>query len=504
MNKNLMLRICNAAFCPVLLFCIAFYLCACGGGGGDGAPQLVSLSILPEVESVTVGDSVQLYAQGTYSNDETKDLTAEVTWTCSEEQLAIIENGGENAGRLTAQSAGDVTVNASSGDIHVSMGLTIKISTWTVSVAGENALEAACIRQTSEGGYILSGRAQQADLSWDVYLAKLDASGTILWEKTYDGLGDDMGEGVVEAGGYYFVAGQTASETTSDIYLLCTDQDGNLQWEKTFGGSLEDLATSIQTTDDGNLIIAGGSESPNTAIGNNDTNWDIYLLKTDMDGIMLWESTMTGIDDELPESVASDEIARSVRQTSDGGYVIASSYENSSTFGDFLIVRTDGNGNLVWYRTDGDSWAYEGAEDVLETASGEFLAVGYESDTYGGPSFLGCKMVQMDGDGNKLWESYYETLTSEAKSAIVPQTNGTGFVVATDSRDYSFSDVDLLLFGIDETGSVLWERSYGETSGNRFMSLDQTNDGGYILAGNSVIEEKNTVLIVKVDGNGEF
>jgi hypothetical protein len=150
-----------------------------------------------------------------------------------------------------------------------------------------------------------------------------------------------------------------------------------------------------------------------------------------------------------------------------------------------------------------NDWAYEGAEDVLETASGGFLAVGYESDNIGGPSFQGCKMIQMDGDGNKLWESHNNTYT-QAKSAIAPQVDGTGFVVATDFYNLSSSGVDLLLFGIDETGSVLWERSYGDASTNQFMSLDQTNDDGYILAGNSVIEEKNAVLIVKVDSNGDF
>jgi hypothetical protein len=451
-----------------------------------------------------VGNSIQLSAEGTYSNNETRDLTAEVHWTCSESQLAQIEKDGDQAGRLTALSVGLVTVTASLDDVSTSIAVMLTFITWTTKISADGALDGKCIRQTSDGGFILSGRVQQADLTWDVYLSRLDPWGSVLWEKTYGGSGNDSGNSVVEAGGRFIVAGQTAAGTTSDVYLLCTDQDGTIEWEKTFGGSLDDYATSIRTTADGNLIVAGSSAAPTDITGGSSINWDVYLLKTDMNGDLIWETTLTAIDGGVSGSEVSEEVARSVQQVADGGYVIAADFKNAATFGDFLIIRIDADGNLIWHRTEGLSYAYEGAEDVLETDSGDFLTAGYIVNQALGPSYVGCQLILFDRDGSKLWERIYNFFADYARSAVAALPDGTGYAVATDIFDYGSASRNMALFVIDEAGAIVWERTYGDASADRFMSFQPTEDGGYILAGNSERDEKTAILVVKVDGKGEF
>jgi hypothetical protein len=117
-----------------------------------------------------------------------------------------------------------------------------------------------------------------------------------------------------------------------DIFLIKTDANGNIQWAKTYGGTYSDWALSVQQTSDGGYIVAGGTNTFGAG------GSDIFLIKTDANGNRIWAKTYGG---------TGDDWARSVQQTSDGGYIVAG---RTSSFGaggsDIFLIKTDANGNI--------------------------------------------------------------------------------------------------------------------------------------------------------------
>ena len=173
------------------------------------------------------------------------------------------------------------------------------------------------ISENTGGDYIIKGR------TIDVYGPKrgslLDnGSSSVLantmngeWSKTFGGSEDDVGTTVQQTtDGGYILAGWTSSfgAGRADVYLIKTDENGDLQWQKTFGGSENDGAWSVQQTTDGGYIITGFTFSFGKG------NDDAWLIKTDENGNEEWNKTFGG---------SSWDVAYSVQQTTDGGYILA-------------------------------------------------------------------------------------------------------------------------------------------------------------------------------------
>jgi hypothetical protein len=154
------------------------------------------------------------------------------------------------------------------------------------------------------------------------------------WWRTYGGTGDDDGGSVKQTSdGGYIVAGLTESFGAGnwDVYLIKTSASGDTLWTKTYGGPNYDWGSSVQQTSDGGYIITGTTESFGAG------NGDVYLIKTNISGDTLWTRTYGGADDEL---------GCSVQQTSDGGYIVASTtYSFGAGSADVYLIKTDANGN---------------------------------------------------------------------------------------------------------------------------------------------------------------
>jgi len=161
---------------------------------------------------------------------------------------------------------------------------------WRKELVG-NSSQFNFVQQTADGGYILAGSTffQTAGFS-DVYLVKVDSSVDLVWERKFGGVGYDLGSSVKGTGdGGYVVVGETESTVfrTRDVYLIKTDSDGNLLWEKTYGGEKHDYGYSVDTRDDG-YVVAGQTQS--FGAGGSDT----YLISIDHEGKLLWQATFGG------------------------------------------------------------------------------------------------------------------------------------------------------------------------------------------------------------------
>jgi hypothetical protein len=145
---------------------------------------------------------------------------------------------------------------------------------------GTNADGALSVRQTSDGGYIVTGITYSFGAGGDIFLIKTGANGNIQWAKTYGGGGSEEASSVRQTSdGGYIVAGRTYYfGAGGDIFLIKTDANGNVQWAKTYGGTGLDWAFSVQQTSDGGYIVTGITYSFGAGSS------DIFLVKTDANG----------------------------------------------------------------------------------------------------------------------------------------------------------------------------------------------------------------------------
>jgi hypothetical protein len=242
---------------------------------------------------------------------------------------------------------------------------------WRRTFGGMEADDGLLVQPTSDGGYVIAGWTYSYGAgSGDVWLVRTDASGNKLWDKTFGGANNDDGYSVQQTSdGGYIITGNTYSYGAgdADVWLVKTDASGNKTWDRTFGGAGDDQGNSVQQTLDGGYILAGLTTSYGAG------GMDVGLIKTDSAGNEVWDKTFGG---------TGTDRGNSVRQTTDGGYVVAgntNSYGAGS--GDVWLVKTDASGNKVWDRTFGGTNSDDG-NSVQQTSDGGYIIVG-NTDSYG-------------------------------------------------------------------------------------------------------------------------
>ena len=347
---------------------------------------------------------------------------------------------------------------------------------WDGTFGGVDDEVAYAVQQTDDGGYIVVGETRTFGAGGrDVWLLKLNANGSLEWSQTFGGPEDDVAYDVRQTGdGGYVLAGETHSFRTgsavkSDFWLVRTDASGNELWNQRLGNtelpgvldlSTLDEAHSVQETGDGGYIMAGW-----TMAGSSN---DFWLVKTGVAGEYLWDRQFGG---------SSHDQAYAVRLTADGGYVLAGKTDSlGAGASDFWLVKTDAAGNEEWNRTFGGPLVDE-ARDVRQTADGGYIMAGFTWSS--GTGFADYWMVKTDASGNEEWTKTFGGATSDVAHAV-RQTEDGGYVLAGWSE--SFPDGDhFWVVKTDASGNEEWNETLGEVSGAR--AVQQTADGGYVIAG---------------------
>jgi hypothetical protein len=355
---------------------------------------------------------------------------------------------------------------------------------------GTDLDRAYSVQQTSDGGYIVAGRTSSFGAGGsDIFLIKTDANGNVQWAKTYGGTSSEGASSVQQTSdGGYIVAGGTGSfGAGGDIFLIKTDANGNIIWAKTYGGTGYEEASSVQQTSDSGYIVAGRTSSFGAGLR------DIFLIKTYANGNIIWAKTYGG--------TYWDE-AYSVQQTSDGGYIVAG-YTTSFGAGyeDIFLIKTDANGNVQWAKTYGGT-SGDLAYSVQQTSDGGYIVAGF---TYSFGADGDIFLIKTDANGNIIWAKTYGG-TSDDLAYSVQQTSDGGYIVAGETWSFGAGWYDIFLIKTDANGNVQWAKTYGGTSGDLAYSVQQTSDGGYILAGEtrSFGAGGSDIFLIKTDANGNI
>ena len=344
-------------------------------------------------------------------------------------------------------------------------------SKWIRSLGGVFSEFGRSVRVTSDGGYIVAGNIYFPFAPPEnVYLAKTDAKGNLRWEKTYGGWNHDWGTDVMETrDGGFIVIGNAHSfspDGSARIYVIKTDKRGYRRWEKTYAQERNLHCFEMDSTSDGGYIIAGQVEFPS---GGGDTDVDVYVMKIAADGDKLWDKKYGGTDHDT---------AHSVRETSDGGFIVAGSTRSFSNSSEVYLIKTDKNGNLEWEKHY--SGAYTG-NSVQQTSDGGYVIAGNTMSF--GAGHVDVYLLKTDAAGNLQWQKAYggEQL-DEGHS--VQQTEDDGFIIAGYTLSFSEDDIsNAYLIKTDPDGRELWSRNFAGKGGGWAFSVQQTFDTGYIVAG---------------------
>ncbi|MBA7703424.1 hypothetical protein ES703_112210 [subsurface metagenome] len=265
----------------------------------------------------------------------------------------------------------------------------------------------------------------------------------------------------------YIVVGGTESYGAgeSDIYLIKTDANGDTLWTTTYGGAYDDWGNSVQRTSDGGYIIGGYTESFGAG------NGDLYLIKTDSLGDTLWTRTYGG---------TGWDMGWSVQQTLDSGYIVAGRIWSVGVSSNVYLIKTDASGDSLWSKIYGGISSQEIGFSVQQTSDSGYIVAGV---TTSGPGTTYGYLIKTYANGDTLWTKTYGEGGDYDWLISVQETSDSGYIIAgfTDSQGAGSSDVWLIK--TDANGDTLWTKTYGDTLLDVGYSVQQTSDGGYIIAG---------------------
>ena len=328
---------------------------------------------------------------------------------------------------------------------------------WQKSLGGSGLDNAYSITQTSDGGYIVAGSSTSSDGDVrghrglvDAWIVKLTSAGAIQWQKPLGGSDHDYAYSIQQtSNGGYIIAGMSYSTDGdvsgnhgfSDCWIMQLTSAGGIEWQKSLGGSGSEEATSIQQTSDGGYIAAGWSQSTDGDVsgnhGSTDSSDDYWIVKLTSGGEMEWQKSLGGSNYDRASSIA---------QTRDGGYVVAgwslsndgdvTGHHGSADSSDSWIVKLTSGGEMEWQKSLGGSYP-DYANSIVQTRDGGYIVAGW----------------------------------SQSNNGDVSGHHG------------SADSTDAWIVKLTDAGVIQWQRSLGGGSDDYANSVEQTTEGGDIVAG---------------------
>lgn len=365
--------------------------------------------------------------------------------------------------------------------------------------------------------------------SYDYWVLKFDENNQLQWSKSYGGTSDERGQSIIQTNdsGYLITGFSKSSDEdvttnfgSNDYWMAKLDATGNIIWEKSFGFSGTDQAfSSIQTLDGGYLItgtldVTASNQQGNDrgSLSNRHAGGDYWAIKLDANGTKQWRHFYGG---------SNTDSANDVVQTDDNGFLmvgLSDSFDidvsnNKGTY-DFWVVKIDQDGGLVWEKSYGGEESDQ-AYEITKTLDGNFIITGdTRSDNldittnYGSADIWTIKISPL---GEIIWKKTFGGSSFDTSKTIIASRDG-GFYIAGNSRSIN-NDLtsnkgnnDVWVLKISESGNLEWQKSIGGTEIDLAFGVTELNNNSIVVVGeswssnNDVIENKgfSDLLIINI------
>lgn len=357
-------------------------------------------------------------------------------------------------------------------------------TTWRRTYGGYGSDVGNSVRQTVDGGFIIAGSTGSFGQDGDAYVIKTDGDGLPQWTRTYGGDGVQTGVACRELPDGYAIAGTTSNGPQGgyDLYLIKTDLDGNPIWERTYGTTAWDICNDMKVTSSG-FVLAGTSYIENVG--------DAFIVKVDFNGDTLWTRTLGG--EYFDEALG-------VIVTSSDDIVVAGMTNTTIDDPDAFVAKVASDGSLIWSTSfGGDSIDY--FHSVVETVDGGFACSGGTSSY---SNVMQVFLVKVDANGDSVFqERYFDTEDSEGREI---QVNSNGdFAIAAYNGHFNAGGKDMVLLLTSSTGNFILGKNYGGPDDEVGTSLQPLPDGGYIIIGTTegYGPGLSAIYVVRSNQNGE-
>lgn len=403
---------------------------------------------------------------------------------------------------------------------------------WIKTFGGSGEETAQAIISTTDGGYAVLGFTNSTDGDVqnktnpvnDYWLLKFDTHGGLQWNKTYGGSKDDRGQSLAQTiDGGYALTGYAMSDDGDgslnngfhDNWVLKVDGQGELEWEKSFGFSGHDHSYDIITTEDQGFFFTGFLDITSArADGNTEKNGSLtrhgvgefWGTKIDENGELQWRGYFGGTNNDRSHAVVEAE---------DGGFVMAGFTEsddfdisNAQGSYDFWMVKVDGNGNLLWERSFGGS-GIEISYDIAKTLDGSYVITGNTFSTDGDVSKINGEsdfwLVKVNDTGSIVWEQTYGGSGFDAAQAVIASKDEGYFVVGNSKSsdkdaNANYGENDIWIIKTDAAGNLVWQKSFGGSDLDFAFDIVENADGSIIVVGETSSDDfQDTVSKGKSD-----
>ncbi|MCW4016747.1 MAG: hypothetical protein NWF06_10290 [Candidatus Bathyarchaeota archaeon] len=356
------------------------------------------------------------------------------------------------------------------------------LNTEEILYGGELDDEAAAIIQAGDGGFVIAGTTYSFGAGdADFWLIKVDSSGNMEWNRTYGGPEADVTTDMIQTSdGGYALAGKTYSfgAGESDFWLIKVDSSGSMQWNRTYGQATGEAANSVIQSSDGGYALAG-------YFVQNESNTDGWLVKTDSVGDMQWNVTY---------GWARNDFVNCVIQTADGGYALAGttySFGDSAYDPRCWLVKTDAEGNMEWettYRDEDEESKNFTGYSVVQTDDGGYTLAASAGFIIG---IVDAWVAHVDSNGTMEWVVTWGPIYPALVSSMIQTADG-GYAVSgriSSMGGYPTMKSYLFLFTVSSNGTLNVGGLYEGLGDNFGLFAVQTDDGGYALAGTTKSRE---------------